>query len=113
MAIKKRSAIGGGSAIQVNTNNVRNAVNTLTTLNNGMDKSFNSVTQAMSNLNSSWDGTASSKAMSKFNKMKNDFMGSGGRKAVMHQYIDFLAKVVADDYDTTESANTSLANLFK
>lgn len=112
MANKKRMG-AGGSVIQVNTTAVRNTVTTLTTLNNGMDQAFDSVTHAMSSLNSNWDGSASSKAMSKFNRMKSDFMGNGGRKAVMRQYIEFLAKVVADDYDTTENTNTSLANLFK
>ena len=110
---KKTRSNAGGSAIQVNTTNVRNAANTLTTLNNGMDKSFESVAQAMSTLDSSWDGSASSKAISNFNKMKNEFMGSCGRKAVMNQYINFLTKTVANDYDATETANTSLASLFK
>ncbi len=112
MANKKGFA-SGGSAIQVNTAKVRSAVNTLTNLNNDMDKSFESVNKTMSSLNASWDGTASSAAMSKFNSLKNAFMGSSGRKAVMHQYISFLSKAVADDYDTTEAANTSLSNLFK
>lgn len=102
-----------GSTIQVNTTAVRNAVTTLNTLNNDMDSSFSSVTKAISNLDSNWDGSAASKAISKFNEMKSNFMGNGGRKAVMKQYIDFLAKAVADDYDSTETANTNLSNLFK
>lgn len=112
MANKKSSA-AGGSTIRVNTSVVRNTVNTLSKLNNDMDQSFNTVNQAMTKLNNTWDGSAASKAMTKFNRMKGEFMGSGGRKAVMNQYISFLTKAVADDYDVTETANTSLANLFK
>lgn len=111
MANKNSSASGIG--IHVNTDTVRNTVTTLTTLNRDMDNSFSNVAAAISNLDNNWDGTAASKAIPKFNKIKSDFMGSSGRNAVMKQYIDFLSKVVADDYDATETTNTSLSNLFK
>lgn len=111
MAKSKGSA--GASTIKVDTSAVRNAVTTLTSLNNDMDKAFDNVKSAMSKLDSNWDGTASSKAMSKYNKIRNDFMGTSGRKAVMNTYIKFLSSVVATDYEATETTNTNLANLFK
>lgn len=111
MANKNSSTSGIG--IHVNTDTVRNTVTILTTLNGDMDNSFSSVASAISNLDNNWDGTAASKAIPEFNKIKSNFMGSSGRKAVMKQYIDFLSKIVADDYDATETTNTSLSNLFK
>ena len=111
MAKSKGSA--GASTIKVDTSAVRNAVTTLTSLNNDMDKAFDNVKSAMSKLDSNWDGSASSKAISKFNKIKNDYLGTSGRKAVMNTYIIFLSSAVATDYEATESTNTSLGSLFK
>ena len=109
----KKSSGAGASTIKVDTTAVRNAVTTLTTLNNDMDKAFDNVKSAMSKLDSNWDGTASSKAISNFNKLKNDFMGANGRKAVMKTYISFLTSAVATDYENTETTNTNLGSLFK
>lgn len=102
-----------GSDIKVNTTAVRTAMNTLTSLNNSMEKDFDAVKRAMSKLDSSWDGSASSKAISKFNSIKSNYCGSNGRKAVMNTYVKFLSGTVAADYETTEGVNTNLANLFK
>ena len=99
--------------IMVNTGNVRTAVSTLTGINNGLETDFTNVINAINKLDSQWDGNASAKAISKFNKIKSDFCGSNGRKAIMNNYIKFLCDAVAIDYDATEQTNTSLSELFK
>lgn len=102
-----------GTTITVDTNQVRNAADILKGINNRMDSDFNSVVSAINKMNASWDGNASNKAISKFNKIKKEYMGSNGRKAVMNTFIKFLCSAVAIDYDTTEAGNTELSNMFK
>lgn len=101
------------SVIDVNTQNVRNCADTLTNINNNIEKCFSNVTKALNKLDGSWDSKASSKAISKFNKIKSDFCGETGRKAIMNNYIKFLQNAVAADYESTEQANTNLSELFK
>ena len=101
------------TTITVDTNQVRNAADTLKGINNRMDSDFSSVVNAINKVNGSWDGTASNKAISKFNKIKREFMGSSGRKAVMNNFIKFLCSAVAIDYDATETANTELSSMFR
>ena len=107
---KKASSNG---TIRVDTNKVRATVTAVNTINDNLEKDFNTVIKAMSKLNSSWDGSASSKAISKFNKIKSDYCGSSGRKAVMQNYLKFLSDAVAIGYETTEGTNTKLSDLFK
>lgn len=99
--------------IMVNTDNVRTTVAELTGINNSLESDFQNVISAISKLDGVWDGTASAKAISKFNKIKSDFCGANGRKAIMKSYINFLCNAVAIDYDGTEQVNTSLSELFK
>lgn len=99
--------------IKVDTNKVKNTVTTVNTINNNLEKEFKNVTDAVTKLNSSWDGTASSKAISKFNKIKSECCGASGRKAVVQNYLKFLSDAVAIGYETTEEANTKLSDLFK
>lgn len=99
--------------ILVNTDNVRAAVSELTSINNSLESDFQNVINAINKVDGVWDGTASIQAISKFNKIKSDFCGSSGRKAIMNNYIQFLCNAVAIDYDGTEQVNTNLSELFK
>lgn len=110
--MSKRSS-GAGGIIKINTQSVRSAASTLKSINNSIEADFVQVQRAMSILDDSWDGSASRKAISHFNKLKADFCGSNGRKAVMDNYIRFLEKTVAQDYETTENTNINLSELFK
>ena len=104
---------GTSGAIHINTENVRTTVTTLTSLNNGMETDFETVKNTMSSLEGCWEGAASNKAISAFNKLKSDFCGGNGRKVIMQNYIKFLSESVALDYEITEQTNTSLSDLFK
>ena len=106
--------IGGTDQIKVDTGAVKRAVTALQSINRNIDTDFNSVQSAMNKLNSSWSGSAASKANDKFNTIKKNFIGSnGGRHKVMDSYIKFLSDAVAIDYETTESVNTKLSEMFK
>ena len=104
---------GTSGTIHINTENVRTTVTTLTSLNNGMETDFETVKNTMSSLEGCWEGAASNKAISAFNKLKSDFCGGNGRKVIMQNYIKFLSESVALDYEITEQTNTSLSDLFK
>lgn len=99
--------------ILINTDNVRTTVAELTGINNSLESDFQNVISAISKMDGAWDGSASAQAISKFNKIKSDFCGSNGRKAIMNNYIKFLCDAVAIDYDGTEQVNTNLSELFK
>lgn len=101
------------SNIIINTTKINIAIDTLSALNKGMDTDFNEISNVVGKLGSSWSGRASGKAISQFNKLKTNYNGSGGRKAVMNQYINFLKSNVMADYESTEKINTDFASLFK
>ena len=109
----KKTASNNGTGIKINTANVRNIADKLTSLNNGIENDFDNICLAVSNLDLSWDGSASNNAASKFNKFKSESKGAGGRKAIMSQHIKFLQSNVSSDYENTENTNSNLSSLFK
>lgn len=110
-AMAKSSSNNG--IIKVDTDKVRTVVTDVDKINNNLEKSFESVINSVRNLDASWDSSASSKAITKFNKIKSDFCGPSGRKAVVQNYLKFLSNSVAIGYETTEGTNTKLSELFK
>lgn len=99
--------------IQINTETVRAAANTISSANMKIEKEFDIVKSAVKRLNSTWDGEASNKANANFNKLKSEFCGSSGRRVVMDNYVKFLHNAVALDYESTENINNHLSELFK
>lgn len=110
-----KSIISGLSngTINVDTNLVRNTVASLDKINNNLENDFDNVIKAVNKLDSSWDGSASAKTISQFNRIKSNFCGASGRKAVMQNYLKFLSDAVALGYESTEDANVKLSELFK
>ena len=79
--------------------------------NNQMRDSFSNVQNAIDKLNNSWDGSAASSAISKFNAIKNSYCEA--RYNVVDNFVAFLHQQVGEGYTQTESANKSLADQFK
>ena len=79
--------------------------------NNQMRDSFSNVHNAIDKLNNSWDGSAASSAISKFNAIKNSYCEA--RYNVVDNFVAFLHQQVGEGYTQTESANKSLADQFK
>ncbi len=104
-----------GTTVNINTEVVHTTANTLVNLNNGMDTDFEKVITAISALDSNWNGSAATAAISKFNSIKSSYYvnPSTSRKAVMNSYINFLRGNVAMNYECTEKMNISLADQFK
>ena len=80
-------------------------------LNAQMRDGFDNVQKAMSRLDGSWDGSAATAAMNKFQAIKNTFCEA--RYNVVDNYVAFLHKQVGAGYMKTEEANRDLASWFK
>lgn len=112
-SMANNSKAGNGSTIKINTNKVSSIASALNSFNNEMENEFDNICLIVKNLDSSWDGPASSHAISKFNSYKSECKSAKGRKAVVSQHIKFLNNNVVVDYEKTENTNKNLGALFK
>lgn len=97
--------------IQVDTSKVVSAADTISELNQDIDREFEHLEKAIQRLNGRWNSSASHVVIGKFYSAKNNFKDS--RFKVMQDYTNFLKQQVSDGYNVTETANTSLADAFK
>ncbi len=99
------------SVIRVDTDKVYLTSNKINTINGQIRDEFADVVKTVQNLDSSWDGDASTTATRAFAKIKNDFADS--RYKAMNNFVKFLNQQVDEGYEQTEQANTNLADAFK
>ena len=99
------------STIKVNTDAVVSVAQDIRKINNDIRDLISPVESAMKALDKTWDGSAASNAISKFNALKSDY--SDNRYNVIENFVNFLLQQVGEGYTQTESANTSLADAFK
>ncbi len=85
--------------------------NRIKNLNNQMRDSFSSVQDAITKLDGTWDGSAATNAISKFNAIKNSYCDA--RYNVVDNFVAFLHQQVGEGYIQAEAANKSLADQFK
>lgn len=97
--------------LKINTEAVVTAAEHIRNINNQIRDGFSSVQEAVSRLDSSWDGSAATGAINKFNEIKMKLPDV--RYNVMNNYATFLLQQVGEGYTQTETANTSLADAFK
>lgn len=97
--------------LKVNTDAVVSTANKIRSCNNSMRNNFSSVQTAITKLDGSWDGSAASMAINKFNQIRVEFCDS--RYNVMDNYVNFLLRQVGQGYEQTETTNKSLAAQFK
>lgn len=97
--------------IQVDTGKVVAGANRISELNHDIDNEFERVEKAIQRLNGRWNSRSSGVVIGKFYSIKNNFKDS--RFKVMQDYSNFLKQQVSDGYNTTETANTNLADAFK
>lgn len=97
--------------IQVDTSKVVSAADTISELNQDIDREFEHLEKAIQRLNGRWNSRASHVVIGKFYSTQNNFKDS--RFKVMQDYSNFLKQQVSDGYNVTETANTSLADAFK
>ena len=97
--------------LKINTDAVVVAAENINLYNTQMQDNFASVQRAINQLNNTWDGSASTAAMSKFNEIISKF--SDARYNELDNYVKFLLEQVGEGYTQTEEATKSLADLFK
>ena len=97
--------------LKVNTDLVSTISTNLNVLNTQMNECFSPVASSIQRMDSSWDGSAATKAITKFNEIKNTLID--GRSEVLQGFIQFLYQLVGEGYNIVEDSNISLADTLK
>ena len=97
--------------LKVDVEQVIGTANRIKNLNNQMRDGFSSVQDAITRLDGTWDGSAATNAISKFNTIKNSYCDA--RYKVIDNFVAFLHQQVGEAYGCVESVNKSLADQFK
>ena len=97
--------------VTINTAMVEQCASQLKTINNQINNNMRGMRNKMQQLNNSWDGSASEKAISRFNEIINK--SSENRYKVMDNYVNYLYQQIGAGYVQTEEANKKLADAFK
>lgn len=99
------------SNLKVNTESAVTAASNINLYNIQMRDNFPAVQNAITQLDNSWNGSAASFTISKFNEIKAKFFDA--RFNVLNNYVNFLLQQVGEGYSQTEENNISLADQFK
>lgn len=99
------------SELSVNTDAVVAAADSIKLFNAQIRDGLPSLQKAIAQLDNSWEGSASSVAISKFNEIISEF--SDTRYNVLDNYANYLLQQVGEGYLQTEEENISLAEQFK
>lgn len=97
--------------LKINTVSVRAIAQNLRRYNNEMRNGLNEVKNSIRQLDSAWDGSASSNAIHKFYSICNTF--DDARYKTLDNYAAVLSETVGAGYEVTETQNQSLADTFK
>ena len=97
--------------LKVNAEQVIATANKIKNLNDQMRESFSNVQNAITKLDGSWNGSAATNAIGKFNSIKNSYCDA--RYNVVDNFVGFLYQQVGEGYTQTETVNISLADQFK
>lgn len=97
--------------LKVNTEAAVTAAKNIQMYNNQMRDQFATMQNAINRLDNSWEGSAATAAIAKFNEMRAKFCDV--RYQVLDNYVNFLFQQVGEGYTQTENTNVSLADQFK
>lgn len=97
--------------LKISTDAAVVAANNIKSCNTQMRDKFSTMQNAITKLDSSWDGSAATATISKFNEIKANYHEA--RYNVLDNYVNFLLSQVDEGYTQTENANISLAERFK
>jgi len=98
-------------ALKVNTDIINAAAGQIKGYNKQIRDDFDSLQSAVSRLDSTWDGSAATNTIKKFNEIKSSYCDA--RYAVMDNFVGFLYQQVGIGYENVETTNKSLADQFK
>ncbi len=94
----------------VNTEGISTAAVKLRSTNDNINSKFDTLTKKASSLESDWNSSAGSLACSKMYEL---FKLSEVRYSVIQNYVNMLEQQIDPNYNSTEEANTTLADQFK
>lgn len=97
--------------LKVNAEQVVATAMRIKNFNDQLRDDFNSVQDAITRLDGTWDSPAALNAINKFNAIKNSYCEA--RYNVVDNFVAFLHQQVGEGYTQTETANKSLADQFK
>ena len=99
------------SDLKMNTESVNVVADNINVINNQIRDDISNVDSAISSLNGSWEGSASSCVIDKYYSLKNQFCDN--RYTVLNNYVNYLKQQIGTGYESTETTNTTLADQFK
>lgn len=94
---------------KVRTENISAAAEKLYQVNAAIDSRFSDVSDGRGILGSNWNSAAGTAAKDRLSQLCK---GSEARFAVMENYVTYLRRLVAPGYESAETANTNLSDLF-
>ena len=97
--------------IKIDTAQVLEIANNLSNLNDELQTNLQEAQKAITKLESVWQGEAATATIEAINSFASDYFQN--YYDVINQYVEFLKKNVAEGYENTETANTTLADSFK
>ena len=98
-------------AIQINTASVMQAADNISAENQALRNSYEEIDKAISVLKTSWNGTASDMCSQRANNIKTVFKDT--RYAVIDSFVRFMRAQVSENYETTETVISNVADAFK
>lgn len=97
--------------LKIDTAAVTTAAANIGNINKQIRDGIDQVESAIKRLDNSWDGSASTAAISKYSEMKSKFVDA--RFKVMENYRRYLLEQVGQGYVQTEDVNKKLSERFK
>lgn len=97
--------------IRINTDEVRAIASEIERINGQLKEQLEMGKKQVNNLGNTWTGKAADETKSEFNGFAAKYFQT--YYDIIQQYVTFLRRNVAEGYDETENANTSLAEHFK
>ena len=94
----------------IDTARVETSANKLRTVNNNINRQFQSFQSSAKQIDNTWKGRAAEQAKT---QLQNLVKNSEVRSTVLENYIKMLSQQVDPGYENAETTNTSLADQFK
>lgn len=96
--------------INISLDEVRQAAQTVSTLNKTLESRLNEISNDMKSLQNSWKSAAASTIQDKFTGYAQKYFDT--YRDVIDSYVEFLNKTVADNYEQTETSINNNASQF-
>ena len=97
--------------MRIDTAQVLEIANSLSKLNDDLQTNLKEAQNAITNLSTVWEGEAATATIDAINTFAADYFQN--YYDLINEYVKFLKDNVSSGYESTENANTTLADSFK